>query len=370
MVKGEAFAAWWVMVCVAAIPAVTSAQEMSFEEYTPRSTLVVPKTDISQAKFPLVDVHNHIFGDLTPSRVDSMVRAMDALNIAALVDLSGRAGSGLESKLELFGDHAGRFLVFTNLDYEGIDEPEWPERAAMRLRQDVRRGARGLKIYKRLGMEVNDRSGRVAVNDVRLDPVWRAAGDLGIPVLIHTADPAEFWRPHDRFNERWLELKERPNRKRNGSPTWEQLIDEQFDVFRKHPNTTFIAAHLAWMGNDLTRLGELLRAHPNVMTEIGAVIYDPGRQPRTARHFFTEFQDRILFGKDIWAPEEYPLYFRVLETPDEYFEYYRRRHAFWRLYGLDLADEVLRKIYYGNAQRILNLSGCGSGELRCLEEGA
>ena len=154
-------------------------------------------------------------------------------------------------------------------------------------------------------------------------------------------------------NERWLELKLRPQRKQEAPPTWEQVISEQLNMFRKHPETTFIAAHLAWMGNDLGRLARTLDEIPNMNVGLGAVIYEPGRQPSFAREFFIKYQDRILMGKDSWAPEEYPTYFRVLESNDEYFPYYRKYHAFWRMYGLGLPDEVLRKVYYKNALRII-----------------
>ncbi len=328
---------------------------MSFAEYDPRSMLVVPEHPVERARYPFVDVHTHPNGLMTPEEVDATVRAMDALNMAVMVNLSGRSGERLKQIIaNLKGRYPDRFVVFANPSYSGIHEPDWPERTARQLEEDVAAGAQGLKIFKNLGMYVRDSAGtRVPVNDPRLDPLWAKAGELGIPVLIHTADPGAFWLPYDKHNERWLELTERPNRRRPLEPSWEQLIAEQFDVFRKHPGTTFIAAHLAWLGSDLARLGELLDELPNVYTEIGAVIYDPGRQPRFAREFFIRYQDRSLFGKDVWEPSEYPVYFRVLETADEYFDYYRKRHAFWKLYGLDLPDEVLRKLYYENALRIL-----------------
>jgi uncharacterized protein len=205
-------------------------------------------------------------------------------------------------------------------------------------------------------MFTKDASGRrVPTDDPRLDPIWAKAGELGIPVLIHTGEPMAFWLPHDRFNERWLELKEFPNRRRDSPEfaSFEQTLAEQHNLFRKHPKTVFINAHLGWLGHDLARLGRLMDELPNMVTEIGAVLYDLGRQPRAAREFLIKYQDRVLFGKDSWAPEEYHPYFRTLETADEYFPYYRKRHAFWRLYGLDLPNEVLRKIYYKNALRVI-----------------
>ena len=174
-------------------------------------------------------------------------------------------------------------------------------------------------------------------------------------MLIHSADPASFWKPKDKNNERWLELKQKPNRYRNPElfPSFESIIAEQHNVFEKHPKTIFINAHLGWMGNDLDRLSSHLDKYPNVVTEIGAVLAELGRQPKRARKFFIDHQDKILFGKDAYNQQEYYTYFRVLETEDEYFDYYRKRHAFWKMYGLGLPDSILKKVYYKNALRIL-----------------
>jgi predicted TIM-barrel fold metal-dependent hydrolase len=353
------------------LPALVQAQEEvpPFHEYDPPSTLVVPEHPVTRAKYPFVDVHNHQFGMLDDD-LGELLAAMDALNMAVMVNLSGRGfrrvtgadgttRSGLEPPEHLKRmvekarrDAPGRFVIFTNVDFSAIGEPGWTEGAVAELATDVASGAQGLKIYKSLGMGVVDTAGaRVPVNDPRLDPIWAKCGELGVPVLIHTADPAPFWQAKDGANERLFELMERPGRYRGpeASPSWEELIAEQHDVFRKHPGTKFINAHLGWMGNDLGRLGRLLDELPNVYTEIGAVLAELGRQPRFAREFFVRWQDRVLFGKDSWAPAEYHVYFRVLETADEYFDYYRRRHAFWKVYGLDLPDEVLRKVYYENA---------------------
>ena len=329
---------------------------MSFEEYEPESMLVVPENPVTRAKFPFVDVHNHQWGPrLGEDTVAQTVKDMDALNMAVMVNLSGRSGAELKQVVAaLKGRHPGRFVVFANPSFDNIDDPEYPDQVAAQFEADVKAGAQGLKIFKNLGMYVRDGSGaRVQVDDPRLDKLWAKAGELGVPVLIHTGDPAAFWLPHDKSNERWLELKQRPRRKRTGEPTFDQLLTEQTNVFRNHPETTFIAAHFLWLAHDLDRLGGYLDTIPNMLTELGAVIYDPGRQPRRAAEFFDKYQDRILMGKDSWAPTEYYTYFRVLETADEYFPYYRKRHAFWRLYGLDLPDDVLRKVYYKNAMRII-----------------
>jgi predicted TIM-barrel fold metal-dependent hydrolase len=333
-----------------------AAADLTFEEYEPRSTLKVPENPVTRARFPFIDVHCHLWGPmLTPDKVDDVVRQMDELNMAVMVNLSGGSGDRLVHVVTaLKGRHPDRFVVFASPSYDGIDDPGYPARTAAQFETDVRNGAQGLKIFKGLGLSVKDAQGRrVPVDDPRLDLLWAKAGELGVPVLIHTGDPAAFWLPNDKYNERWLELKERPNRKREGEPTFDQLITEQTNVFRRHPQTKFIGAHFLWLGSDLDRLGQLMDEIPNMVTELGAVIYDPGRQPRRAAAFFEKYQDRILMGKDVWAPVEYHTYFRVLETADEYFDYYRKRHAFWKMYGLALPDAVLRKIYYENALRII-----------------
>ncbi len=332
------------------------AQTMSIEEYEPKSTLVVPEHKVDRAKYPFIDVHSHQrFSD--PERVEQLVCEMDAMNMAVMVNLSGGSGERLKQGIAQFeGPHRDRFVVFANVDLSTLDDPDFGTRVAAQLEEDVRNGARGLKIFKNLGLTLKDASGkRVPVDDPRLDPVWQTCARLGIPVLIHTGEPWPFFQPHDRFNERWLELKLHPSRARppDRFPTWEKLMAEQHNLFARHPKTTFINAHLGWLGNDLAKLGELLDRLPNVYTEIGAVLYELGRQPRFAREWFIRYQDRVMFGKDAWAPSEYPYYFRVLETKDEYFDYYRKYHAFWKMYGLDLPDQVLKKLYYENALRVI-----------------
>ena len=350
-----------------------AAQEISFEEYDPPSTLKVPETIIYYSKFPFIDVHNHQWR-VPQQNLKLLVKQMDSLNMAVMVNLSGRSYkrvvnpdstfrysmnelSYLKESINRVNENVpGRIITFTNIDFNGIGEAGWIENELANLEEAVRAGANGLKIYKSLGMDIKDVYGkRVAVDDTRLDPIWEKCGELGIPVLIHSADPAQFWQAHDKNNERWLELKEKPNRKRDvkDEPSFEQIINEQHNVFRTHANTKFINAHLGWLGNDLKKLGDLFDTLPNMFTEIGAVIAELGRQPRFAKEFLIKYQDRVMFGKDTWEPHEYYLYFRVLETDDDYIKYFRRRHAFWRLYGLDLPDEVLKKIYYKNALNII-----------------
>ena len=186
-----------------------------------------------------------------------------------------------------------------------------------------------------------------------MDPLLEACARLKIPVLIHVADPAEFWSPHDASNERWLELKLRPRRKRSAPPSFDDLIAERDRMLRRHPAVNFILAHMGWQGNDLGKLGALFDEFPNVHVDIAAVLYELGRIPFTGPAFLNRYKDRVLFGKDSYVPEEFPYYWRVLETRDEYFEYYRRYHAHWRLYGLGLPDDTLKHIYWKNALRLI-----------------
>jgi predicted TIM-barrel fold metal-dependent hydrolase len=331
--------------------------QMTIEEYEPRSTLIVPQHIVKRARYPFIDVHNHQRGDMPKEQLDKLVRDMDSINLQVMVNLSGGYGERLKRAVQnMKGNYPNRFVVFANIDFTNLDAPDYPERAAAQLEQDIKNGAQGLKIFKNFGMDLKDSKGeRIHVDDPRFDKVFEVCAKHKIPVLIHTADPKPFFEPMDRFNERWLELKQFPNRWRppDRNPSWETLMAEQWSLFRRHPKTIFINAHLGWLGGDLARLGKLMDEMPNMYTEIGAVLAELGRQPRFARNWFIQHQDRVLFGKDIWEPSEYWVYFRVLETADEYFDYYRKRHAFWKMYGLDLPDEVLRKLYFKNALRII-----------------
>jgi uncharacterized protein len=333
-----------------------AAQTMSIEEYDPKSTLVVPQHPVKRARYPFIDVHNHQWG-LAPESVDKLVAGMDSINLRIMVNLSGGYGERLKENVAILkGRYKDRFVVFANMDFSGIDDPEYPQKVANQLEQDLRNGAQGLKIFKNFGMDLKDTKGqRIHVDDPRFEKVWEVCARWKAPVLIHTGEPWPFFQPQDRFNERWLELKQFPQRARPPSryPTWETLMAEQHHLFASHPKTIFINAHLGWLGGDLAELGRLMDQMPNMYTEIGAVLAELGRQPRFARQWFIQHQDRVLFGKDTWEPTEYYYYFRVLETADEYFDYYRKRHAFWKMYGLDLPDDVLKKLYYKNALRII-----------------
>ncbi len=329
----------------------------SITDYKPKSTLVVPAHPRPKAKFPVIDIHSHHFQVPAPEQFDRIVAAMDANNLRVLVNLSGGSGERLRKYLEALraSPHHDRMVLFANVDFSGVG-PGFGQKAAQQLEADIKAGALGLKIYKDLGLRIRKVDGtRLKIDDPELDPIWTMCGRLGVPVLIHTADPAPFFDPIDFTNERWLEMAlHRSRRYQDPSiPRFEELVAERDRMFAKHPKTVFIAAHMAYHANDLGRLGRLFDRLPNVYSEVGAILAELGRQPRTARAFFEKYQDRLLFGKDSFQPDEYPYYWRTFETGDEYFDYYRDYHAFWKLYGLELPDPVLRKLYSGNALKLV-----------------
>jgi uncharacterized protein len=327
----------------------------SIVDYRPRSTVVGPETRVPRARFPVVDIHSHL--RVTPDNIERTIREMDALNLRVLVNLSGGSGDGLKQHVGFIraSPHANRFRAFANVNLSGVGSPGWQDREVAALEQAFGDGAIGLKIFKNLGLSARKADGsRLAVDDPDLDPIWQTAARHDVPVLIHVADPAQFFEPVDYRNERWLELALFPGREypQDRFPHFEQLMEERDRMFARNPKTRFINAHFGWHGNDLERAARHLDTLPNVVFEVGAVLYEFGRQPRAARDFFVKYQDRVLFGKDAYEPSEFPYFWRVFETRDEYFDYYRDYHAFWKLYGLDLPDDVLRKLYSENARRI------------------
>jgi len=307
----------------------------------------------------VVDFHGHPPTLDNAETIRDVVAAMDALNLQVMVQARGSSGERLRSQIQAVREagYADRFVFFTTLDLRDVG-PGSGARIAAQLEEDVAAGAVGIgEINKGFGLTTRKADGtRLEMDDPELDIVWETAGRLGIPVFIHTGDPAEFFEPLDYTNERWLELAIFPSRRFNDRslyPSFDDLMAERDRLLAKHPNTTWVLAHMSWYTQDLARLGELFDRFPNVHGELGAVLYDLGRQPRFARAFFEEYRDRILFGKDSFQPHEYPYYWRVFETEDEYFDYYRDYHAFWKLYGMGLPDDVLRAIYYENALRLI-----------------
>jgi predicted TIM-barrel fold metal-dependent hydrolase len=328
-------------------------------DYRPRSTLVAPTHMVKVAKYPAIDYHGHPQGLLGSAEgLATLGAALDSLNIRLMVSADNMSGERLKNTLAAIrasDKMRDRVRVLAGIDFRNVG-PGWAAKAIAQLEADVAAGAVGVgEISKSFGLTIRKPDGsRLKLDDPELDPIWDACARLGIPVFIHTADPQQFFEPIDYSNERWLELSLFPDRRYPADrfPRFEELMAERDNLFRKHPKTTFVAAHMGWYANDLERLGKMLAEMPNVYTEVGAVLYDIGRQPRAAHDFFVKFQDRILFGKDSFQPEEYPYYWRVFETHDEYFDYYRDYHAFWKLYGIDLPDAVLKKVYYQNALKI------------------
>jgi predicted TIM-barrel fold metal-dependent hydrolase len=329
-------------------------------DYKPQSMLRVPAHTVEKAKFYVVDVHNHVNDaqgieeHMSPSRV---VQIMDATNVRTVIILTGKWGDKLQRVIdEMQKPYPGRFIVFTQIDWGKIDDPDFSQEMVHQLDDAVARGARGLKILKDLGLGVRDKSGKlITPDDARLDPIFEECGRLGIPVSIHTGDPEAFFHPIDGSNERYEELIEHPDWSFYGSdyPSLEQVLEARNRTFSKHPKTTFVSLHMGWPEN-LPWVARMLNEHPNVLVEFGAREAELGRQPREASEFFLKYQDRIMFGTDNGMEEEmYRNLFRWLETPDEYFDYWGYpAQGRWKIYGLGLPDAVLEKIYHGNAERM------------------
>lgn len=331
----------------------------SILDYRPRNTLIAPAHQVPKAKFPAIDFHGHPTSQL--SNADELTKLgteLDALNIRMIVAANNVSGQTLVQQMALIRASAtmkDRVRLLAGVNFNGVG-PGWAEKAVAQLEADVAAGAVGIgEIGKGLGLSTRKADGtRLQIDDPELTPIWAAAARLNLPVFIHTADPQEFWQPLDFANERWLELALFPGRRYPADryPSFETLMTERDNLLRRNPRTTFVVAHLGWHANDLGRLAKMMTEMPNVHAEVGAVLYDIGRQPRAAHDFFVKFQDRILFGKDSYQPSEYPYYWRVFETRDDYFDYYRDYHASWKLYGIDLPDAVLKKVYFANALRI------------------
>ena len=342
---------------------------MRLAAFRPKSQLITSSTRIEKPRYPVIDAHNHLgpeFGGSWSERsVSELVDRLDDAGVRVIVDLDGGWGEDiLQERLDKFkAAIPHRYAVFG-----GVDWRRWPEHgdafgewAAQRLREQVCWGAQGLKIWKNLGLHVKDQHGQlVAVDDPRLDPLWATAGELGVPVMVHIADPVAFFEPLDETNERWEELHAHPDWHFPSPPypSFQSLVEGMARVVERHPQTIFIGAHVGWYAENLAWVGALLRRAPNFYVDISQRLAELGRQPYTARRFFLEFADRILFGIDAGPdPEEYRLYYRFLETEDEYFDYSLipiPPQGRWRIYGIHLPDEVLQKIYYQNALHLLS----------------
>jgi predicted TIM-barrel fold metal-dependent hydrolase len=365
-----------------------AGKPLDLSEFEPRSMLRVPETPIEKARFPVIDIHAHFsFSAKSAAGValgedlrfnstpETLLPVMERRNLRAIVNLTGGRGRGLREAIARF-DRArpGRFYSFTEPWWERANQPDYPRFQANAIAEAKQAGARGLKILKTLGLYLREDISKgklVAVDDPRFDPMWDACGQMGLPVAIHVSDPVAFFDPIDRFNERFEELNNHPNWSFHGKdfPSNAQLLEARNRVIARHPKTTFVVLHVGNFAEDLGHVAESMDRLPNMCVEIGARIGELGRQPRTARKFFDRYQDRILFGTDATpggheTPQQlygdllYQIYFRFLETEDEYFDYAPANippQGRWKIYGVGLSDEILRKVYYQNAERVLGL---------------
>jgi predicted TIM-barrel fold metal-dependent hydrolase len=354
------------------------ADTLLLKDFEPRSMLVVPQHPVARARFPVVDIHTHYTRRPRSSRgvplgeeIEStaspadLLKAMETRNLRTLVSLTGGTGRGLADAIKMFQQPLpDRFVIFTEPSYDRIAQPGFAAWQADELGRAKAAGAKGLKILKVLGLflrEQVDRGPLVKVDDPRFDPMWEACGALGLPVAIHVSDPTAFFLPIDRYNERYEELIRHPDWSFHGQdyPSNAEILAARDRVLARHPKTTFIGLHVGHSSEDLAAASAALDRFPNLHVEIAARIGELGRQPRASQRFFDRYQDRILFGTDGPRDELYPIYFRCLETEDEYFDYSPGpipSQGRYRIYGLGLSDQILRKVYASNAERLLGLA--------------
>jgi predicted TIM-barrel fold metal-dependent hydrolase len=349
--------------------AILLGNDIALSKYQPRSTLIVDRKPVTRAAFPAIDVHFHL-ESLSPSVTpERLVEAMDAAGIAKLVNLGGAPGMFERFATTFKAKYPDRFILFVKPDPSALQREGGVEQQVEWIKKAVHMGARGIKESKSFGLGQIDASGAlVAVDDARLDPLWNLAGQLGMPVLIHTGEPAAFYTPIDQHNERLEELIEHTQFSLYGPghPTHEELMKQREHLIARHPGTNFIAAHMGMNPEDLKYVAYMLDKYPNYYVDMSSVVQELGRQPYTARRFFIQYQDRILFGTDGgygltpekgWTPERmYRSYIEFLETANEYIEYPEAdltKQGRWQVYGLELPKDVLEKIYVLNAQRLI-----------------
>lgn len=349
-------------------------RDLLLKNFRPRPSVRVAEKRLAQARFPVVDVHTHfqVRTRHDPQVLDEFVRTMDRNRIAVCVSLDGRLGADWNEHADyLWTRYRDRFVIFVQIDWRGGGQEDRPaswdchredftRRIAEQLAEAKERGASGLKLFKQFGLGYRNPDGSfVRIDDPRWDPIWEACGRLGLPVLMHTADPSAFFRPIDETNERWEELHRHPDWHfpPDKFPRRDDLLAARNRVVARHPRTTFIAAHLANDGEDLEQTGEWLDKYPNLYVEIASRISELGRQPYTARRFCVRYSDRILFGTDgPWPEPRLGSYWRLLETYDENFPYSEKPfppQGLWNIFGLGLPDDVLQRIYHANAARLV-----------------
>jgi predicted TIM-barrel fold metal-dependent hydrolase len=371
-------------------PCPPSKEPLALQDFRPRSMLHVKQSFVPKPKFPVVDVHTHLswtaehngpvaVGDKVSfsTTAKEALAVMDRKGVRTMVNLTGGTGKGLEEAILAFDKAApGRFLTCTEPSYGAFLEPRYPQLQADAIEHAARAGAAGLKILKTLGLYLRERISEgslVKVDDRRFDPMWEACAAHGLPVLIHVADPEAFFTPVDCTNERWDELGHHPDWSFHGGdfPSFQEIMQARDRLFARHPKTSFVGLHVGHDAENLEFVGQSLDSFPNMTVELGARIGELGRQPRTARSFFEKYQDRILFGTDAVPPpdgdnypqqvfkdELYEIYYRFLETEDEYFDYAPAPvppQGRWQIYGLGLPDSILKKVYNENAARVLGL---------------
>ena len=360
------------------VPAADDVLPLRVAEFEPKSMLHVPETKVPRSRFPSIDFHTHVSsrGNRESVPPAELVKTMDAVNLKTMVNLTGGTGDVLARNIENF-DRAfpGRFVTMTEPSWARAGEEGYAAWQAEEVGRAKTAGAVGVKVLKQLGLFLRDGGDEgtlVKVDDPRFDPLWEACGSLGLPVGIHVGDPEAFFLPIDRFNERYEELGAHPDWSFHGKdyPSFHEILAARDRVFARHPKTTFVGLHVGHWAENLAAVGEMLDRFPNVHVEIGARIGELGRQPRTSIKFFDRYQDRILFGTDavplgfqtpqqVFGEELYHIYHRFLETEDEYFDYAPATvppQGRWRIYGLGLSDQILRKVYHQNAERVLGMT--------------
>ncbi len=341
--------------------ALSQTGDLKLLDWQPKSQMIVKETKILKPKFPVIDIHNHL-RDL--SKTEHYLAEMDEAGVWICIGLDGLSRDDFYKK-HLEASHSvskERFHIYFSPDFSKIEEPDFGIKEAKKLEEAVNMGIRGLKIYKSLGLGFKDKNDEyIRVDDPRIDPIWAKCGELGIPVMIHVSDPKAFHAgPVDKYNERYDELADHPGWSFYGDefPTKDEILDQRNRVIERHPNTIFIGAHMGNLPEELGRVSMWLDKYPNFYVDINARISEMGRQPYTARKFMIKYQDRILFGTDTPPDAEaYRVYYRFLETDDEYFDPTpaHKQQGRWMIYGLYLPDEVLEKVYNKNALKIMSM---------------
>ena len=361
---------------------------LDLTRYEPKSMLQVHESHVEKSKYPLIDFHTHISVsvksekgvELAPERqylgtAEELLTVMERKNIRAMVNLTGGYDKGLAEAVSKYDrTHPGRFYTFTEPSYSRFKEADYPKVQAQAIEQAHRDGARGLKVLKTLGLYLREgitHGALVKIDDPRFDPMWDACGQLNMPVAIHVSDPIAFFTPTDRFNERYEELNNHPDWSFHGGdfPSNEELLAARNRVMARHPKTQFVVLHVGNFAENLQNVSENLDHFPNMFVDVAARIGELGRQPTTSSKFFEKYQDRILFATDatphgdefpqqVFNDKLYEIYFRFLETEDEYFDYAPARvppQGRWRIYGINLPDPILRRVYYENSARLLQI---------------